>query len=102
MGVKEESSTHSTDGNAHGGEGKPFKTEDHEDKSQGADLYYNNNNRKSSNYGVNYKGDNDDIAVILALRTESFNNKVMFSTFIEKLKNHVLTSFSDGRDMMPI
>ena len=67
----------------------------------------NDNDKKSKmkvtmNQGYDYKGEKDDIGVILALKNERFANKVVFSTFIEKMKNYVLTKFSEAKDMMPI
>ena len=38
----------------------------------------------------------------LTLKSEKLANKVTFTTFIEKIKNYVLTEFDDGKDMMPI
>ena len=52
--------------------------------------------------GYDYKGEKSEIGVILALKNERFANKVVFSTFIEKMKNYVLTNFNDAKDMMPI
>ena len=50
----------------------------------------------------NYIGEKEEIGVILALKSEKFANKVAFRTFIDKMKNYVLTVFDEGRDMMPV
>ena len=52
--------------------------------------------------GYEYKGESDDIVFILTLPSENFDNKVIFSTFIDKLKNYVLTNFEGGKDLLPI
>ena len=82
--------------------GKDVKQEINEKDYEPGARYPYSSNKKGHSQGVHFSGDSDDLTVILALRSESFNNKVMFSTFIEKLKHHVLTSFTDARDMMPI
>ena len=62
--------------------------------------------RRSATYGIHegygYKGEIESIGVILALRTERFNNKVVFSTFAEKIRNYVLSNLYDARDIIPI
>ena len=102
MGLKEEDSSVPSNGNYEATGAKSIKTEDvgkvtDTDRSTG-----DSNSKRSASQGVNFSGDSEEITVILALRTESFNNKMMFSAFIEKLKNHVLTSFKGDCDMMPI
>ena len=52
--------------------------------------------------GYDYKGQNEKIGVILALRSERFNNKVIFSTFTDQLKNYVLSNLVDAQDIVPI
>ena len=52
--------------------------------------------------GYNYEGENSDISLVLALPSEKLSNKVVFTTFIDKMKNYVLTTFEEGKDMMPI
>ena len=52
--------------------------------------------------GYDYTGEKSEIGIILALKNERFANKVVFTTFIDKMKNYVLTSFSEAKDMMPI
>ena len=49
-----------------------------------------------------YKGENEDIGVVLALRDERFAHKVVYSTFIDKLKNYVLQNYSYPKDVVPI
>ena len=58
--------------------------------------------RNMFSQGYEYEGENSTIGVVLALKSERFNMKVVFSSFIEKLKNYILTNFDDSRDMMPI
>ena len=36
------------------------------------------------------------------MRNERFNNKVVYSTFIDKLKNYILSNFNDAKDLIPI
>ena len=55
-----------------------------------------------SSQAYNYGGESEHIDVILALRTERFNKKVVYSTFIDKLKNYVLVNFSEANDIIPI
>ena len=52
--------------------------------------------------GYDYQGKNPSIRVILALKSKRFNKKVVFSTFIDKLKNYILTNFDKSRDILPI
>ena len=59
-------------------------------------------NKRFGQQIASYSGECDNLSVILALRSENYNNKVLFSTFIDKLKNYVLTNFNDARDMIPI
>ena len=71
--------------------------EDHEKK----ETKYKRNT-VTMTQGYNYLGEKDEIGVVLALKSEKFANKVAFTTFIDKMKNHVLTDFKEARDMMPI
>ena len=50
--------------------------------------------------GYDYQGEKPKIGVILALKNERFGNKVVFSVFVDKMKNHVLTHFTIGKDMV--
>ena len=57
----------------------------------------------SANYKpVDYKGKNKDIGVILALRDERFTHRVVYTAFVEKLKNYVLQNYDYPKDMVPI
>ena len=56
----------------------------------------------SHRQGYEYQGENTDVGHILALPSEKFSNKVVFSTFIDKMKNYVLTNFEGGKDLLPI
>ena len=56
----------------------------------------------SYSQGYDYQGEKPGIGVILALKNERFSNKVVFSSFVDKMKNHVLTHFSNGKEMVPI
>ena len=58
--------------------------------------------KATMNQGYNYAGEKGEIGVILTLKSEKLANKVAFTTFIDKMKNYVLTEFEDGKDMMPI
>jgi hypothetical protein len=51
---------------------------------------------------LTYAGENEDVGVVLALRSKRYSKKVVFGVFIEKMKNYVLQNFVDGKDMMPI
>ena len=53
-------------------------------------------------HGYDYSGKNKDIGVILALQTERYSKKVVFSVFIEKLKNYVLTNFTEAKDIVTL
>ena len=64
-----------------------------------------NKRRKVGNeylHGYDYKGEEPKVGVILALRSERFNHKVIYSSFIDKLKNYVLSHFDDAKDVVPI
>ena len=56
----------------------------------------------SHRQGYDYKGENSAVGHILALPSENFGNKVTFSTFVDKMKNYVLTKFEGGKDLLPI
>ena len=56
----------------------------------------------SYSQGYEYKGENDGVGVILALRTERFNHKVVFSSFSDKLRNYVVSNFKDAKDIVPM
>ena len=49
-----------------------------------------------------WEGQNKEIGVILGLRPERFQHKVVYSEFIEKVTNYVLQQFNYARDMIPI
>ena len=80
----------------------------HEDKEKNKDDNHDRTNKvKKSSYNTNqqgyeYKGENNDIGIILALRSERFNNKVVYLTFVEKLKIYVLTNFEYARDIIQV
>ena len=69
-----------------------------------------NNNKKDADAKTQYThskpithgGENEDIGVILTLSDERFQKRVVYSVFIEKLKNYVLQNFNDAKDMIPI
>ena len=75
---------------------------DEEKKSK----YNKNHDEKRTPYAqhkpLTYGGENDDVGVVLALRSERYSKKVVFGVFIEKMKNYVLQNFTDGKDMIPI
>lgn len=52
--------------------------------------------------GYDYKGEKEEIGLILALQTERFNNKVVYTSFVKKLKNYVLSNFDNAKDVIPI
>ena len=58
-------------------------TENTNDKSSSVEQYPISN---PSTHGYDYAGENKDIGVILALRTERYSRKVVFLVFIKKLK----------------
>ena len=84
----------------------PPKTESNTDKNLNGNNSTTDRLKTSSSVtrkqGYDYKGENDNIAFILALPSEKFGNKVIFSTFVDKLKNYVLTNFEGGKDLLPI
>ena len=52
--------------------------------------------------GYDYKGEEPKVGVILALRSERFNHKMIYSPFVEKLKNYILSNLDDAKDVVPI
>ena len=52
--------------------------------------------------GYDYKGEEPKVGVIMALRSERLNHKMIYSSFIEKLKNYILSNFDDAKDVVPI
>ena len=79
----------------------PDKPTDHKQ-----DNKRNNGNTRRDNIsfyqGADFKGENENIGVVLALRTERFNHKVVFSSFTDKLKNYVVSNFNDAKDIVPM
>ena len=79
-----------------------------ESNAEDAKVDTNNNERNNSRKGIvntqtiDYMGQTKDIGAILALRSERFSHKVIFSTFIEKLKVYVLTNFNHASNILPI
>ena len=53
-----------------------------QDLKDGTKSNQSKNKRETNSYsqGYEYKGENDGVGVILALRTERFNHKVVFSS----------------------
>ena len=67
------------------------------------DFDHGSRKGKVYNYqGYEHQGENANIGVILTLKNERFSNKVVFSIFIDKMRNHVLTSFEHGKDIVLI
>ena len=66
------------------------------------DQDYKKTDFSPSQQGYDYQGEKPEIGVILTLKNERFSNKVVFSTFVDKMKNYVLTHFNNGKDMVPI
>jgi hypothetical protein len=79
------------------------ETNTNDDKKE---KHNSNRDEKRSPYAqhkpLTYAGENEDVGVVLALRSERYSKKVVFGVFIEKMKNYVLQNFVDGKDMMPI
>ena len=73
------------------------------DKAKSSDS--GSKNRKVTatlHQGYDYKGEKEEIGLILALRTKRFNNKVVYTSFVEELQNYVLSNFNDAVDVIPI
>ena len=45
---------------------------------------------------------NEDLDVILTLKTERYKNNVLFSVFNDHLKNHVAQKYKYAHDLIPI
>ena len=71
-------------------------------KSKDEDNKYKKKNTGSGSHSMNYTGENNEIGVILALRNEKYSNKVMYTTFVDRMRTYVLTNFNNARDMIPI
>ena len=110
MGIKTEGSASGIDGNE---DIKPTgilksssktnqqDSKDGEPQDKGGSKYSTNTSSVTTHeYG--YEGMCKDIGVILALRTERYSKKVVYSVFIERLKNHVLVSFNDAKDIVEL
>ena len=65
-------------------------------------------NRSGNNNGMTYnnnqpyswKGRNESFGLILGLKSERYEFKTLFSTFVERLKNHALQEYSHGNDIV--
>ena len=68
--------------------------------------YKPNQNNYSSSYTVTqpYKwtGKNDDLKSILALKSERYEQKVLYSTFTDDIKNYVSQNYKFAHDLIPI
>ena len=51
---------------------------------------------------TSYVGENETIGVILGRRYESFDKKVSFKEFTDKVANYVVSNFKDGGDIQPL
>lgn len=76
--------------------------ETNDDDDSGSGNRKNRKGRATNSEGHDFEGENSSIGVVIGLKSERFNKKVVFSTFVENLKNHILTNFDDSKDMMPI
>ena len=56
---------------------------------------FKTSSRVSHKQGYDYEGESSDIGLILGLPSEKLGNKVIFSTFVDKMKNYVLTNFEE-------
>ena len=106
MGIKEESTAKESEEQADNKQGilkNNNQTQSEERVGSGRNNKNNNYNPTTiTSHSYDYSGENKDIGVILAMRTERYSKKVVFSIFIERLKNHVLTSFDDAKDIVEL
>ena len=61
-----------------------------------------NQENYSSGQTYYWKGNNEDVGVIMTLRSEVYEHKVLFTTFTDKLKNYVTQNFDHANDMVTI
>ena len=81
----------------------PFLKHDNSTNPYDKDADHGSRKGKISSYqGYEHQGENTNIGVILTLKNEKFSNKVVFSIFIDKMRNHVLTNFDHGKDIVLI
>ena len=50
----------------------------------------------------NWKGSNEDVGLIMCLRSERYENKALFTTFSDTLKKHVIQNFEYVSDIVSI
>ena len=66
----------------------------------------NNNNNRSISYSsgqpYNWKGRNESFGLILALKSEQYENKSLYSVFVERLKNHAIQEFTHRNDIVSL
>ena len=55
--------------------------------------------RQITSNSFSYKGQCEEIGVLLALRSEKFEKKVQFKVFIEKFSTYVISNLKDGGDI---
>ena len=79
----------------------PDRNETRDSQDQKSDAN-NRNSHHSSLQNIGFKGANKEIGVIVALRNERFTHKVLFSSFINQMKNHMLTNFDYACDIVPV
>ena len=51
---------------------------------------------------VSYHGECEDIGYILALRSEKFDKKLHFQSFLDKVSNYVVSKLDDGGDIQSL
>ena len=83
-----------------------------ENQSTQNSNYGNNRGRGNSqkNKNINYsneqpygwKGRNESFGLILALKSERYEHKSLYSVFIERLKNHAIQEFTHGNDIVSL
>ena len=60
------------------------------------------NMRYSTSQPYNWKGRSENFGVILALKSERYENKALYSSFVERLKNHAIQKFTHGNDIVSL
>ena len=70
--------------------------------NRGRGKGHNRNINYSSGQPYNWKGMNTNFGLILALKSERYEHKSLYSVFIERLKNHAIQEFTHGNDIVSL
>ena len=96
--------TNDNNGGDNGGDGnKENESPQSRGSYNGKNGKYNGGNVSYNiNQPYNWKGRNESFGMILALKSEKYEYKTLYSVFIERLKNHAIQEYTHGNDIVSL